>query len=102
MLAPQCGLMHNVTSAMSLQVQHVVALLHHSKYSLTVCVCLSTSVTKSDFLYMMCSWQMKVVLIMTLMNSSHRANMLHWFSVFAPHQCNVYVSSAYVTPLAVC
>ncbi len=43
MLAPQCGLMHNVTSAMSLQVQRVVALLHHFKYSLTVCVCVCVS-----------------------------------------------------------
>lgn len=38
MLAPQCGLMHNVTPAISLQVQCIVALLHYFKYSLTVCV----------------------------------------------------------------
>lgn len=39
MLALQRGLMHNVTSAMSPQVQcvqYVVALLHYFKYSLTV------------------------------------------------------------------
>lgn len=38
MLAPQFGLMHNVTAAISLQVQCVVALLHYLKYSLAVYV----------------------------------------------------------------
>lgn len=51
MLAPLCGLMHNVTSAVSLQVQHVVTSLHFFKYTVIVySMCVSTSVTKSNVL----------------------------------------------------
>lgn len=64
MLAPQCGLIHNVTFAVFLQVQCKVTLLHYFKYSVTMFA--RSSVTMSDFLYMMCSWQMKVTVITLL------------------------------------
>ncbi len=97
MLAPQCGLMHNVTSAVSLQVQRVVALLHHFKYSLTVYVfqhqCHQVTFLVHD------------VFLATesdSANDSRLANVLHWYSVFVLYQYFVYVFSAYVTPLIVC
>lgn len=63
MLPLHCGLMHKVTSAVSLQVQCVVTLLHYFKYAVTMYF-LCTSVT---FLVVMCTWQKKVILIMTQM-----------------------------------
>lgn len=81
MLAPQCGLMHNVTSAMSLQVQCKVTLLQYFKYIVTkysMCVC--TSVTKSELLYMMCSWQIKVILILTLMTLGKHVDTGTWLT----------------------
>lgn len=68
MLAPKCGLMHNDTSAVSLQVQRVVSVTLFQVHcdQVLYCMCVSTSVTKLDLLYTMCSWQMKMILVLNL------------------------------------